>query len=157
MRKITPCLWFDHQAEEAARFYVSVFKRSKIGAVTRYGEGAPKPAGSVLTVSFKLEGQDFVALNGGPGFQFTPALSLSVDCKTQKEVDILWDQLSEGGTKSRCAWLQDRYGVSWQIVPTVLVKMLRGKNPERARRVMAAMLNMDKIDIATLQRAYAGR
>lgn len=113
MHQITPCLWFDHQAEEAARFYVSVFKRSRIGAVSRCGEGAPKPKGSVMTVSFTLEGQGFLALNGGPAFTFTPAISLSVDCKSQKEVDVLWDRLSDGGVKSRCAWLQDRYGVSW--------------------------------------------
>lgn len=156
MQKITPCLWFDTQAEEAARFYTSIFKRSKIGAISRYGEGMPKPKGSVLTVSFTLEGQSFLALNGGPQYQFTPAISLSVDCRTQKEVDTLWKKLTAGGQPGPCAWLTDKFGVSWQIVPSVLVKLMQDKDPVKAKRVMAAMMQMGKIDIAALRRAHRG-
>ncbi len=154
MQKITPFLWFDNQAEEAANYYVSIFKNSKIVSVSRYGEAGPGPKGSVMTVKFQLEGQEFIALNGGPHFKFTEAISLSVDCKTQKEVDELWEKLSEGGEKSRCGWLKDKYGLSWQINPTVLGEMLQDKDPEKAKRVMQAMLQMDKIDIKTLKQAY---
>ncbi|MCI0480937.1 MAG: VOC family protein [Candidatus Dadabacteria bacterium] len=158
MQKITPFLWFDNQAEEAVNFYISIFKNSKIGSVARYGdEGAEvsgQPKGSVMTVAFELEGQKFVALNGGPHFTFTPAISFFVSCETQEEVDELWEKLSEGGEKQRCAWLKDKYGVSWQIVPTVLVEMLQDKDAEKAKRVMNAMLQMDKIDIQTLKQAY---
>jgi len=158
MQRITPNLWFDHQADEAARFYVALFPNSRIGTVTRYGEAeaavARRPKGSVLTVTFELEGQEFVALNGGPVFQFSPAISFSVNCKTQEEVDRLWEKLSEGGEPQPCGWLKDRYGVSWQIVPTVLVEMLQDKDPARSQSVMRAMLQMKKLDIAALKRAY---
>lgn len=151
--KIVPFLWFDHQAEEAARFYTSLFKRARLGAITRYGEGAPMPRGSVMTVSFTLEGQGFVALNGGPQYQFTPAISLLVRCTTQKEVDRLYDTLADGGQRMPCAWVTDQFGITWQIVPTILMKLLSSKDAARARRVMAAMMQMQKIDIAALQRA----
>jgi predicted 3-demethylubiquinone-9 3-methyltransferase (glyoxalase superfamily) len=155
MKKITPCLWFDGKAEEAAMFYVSVSKRGRIGSVARYGEGAPAPKGSVMTVAFQIEGQDFLALNGGPHFTFSPAISFIVDCRTQKEVDELWAKLSaDGGEEGQCAWLKDKFGVSWQIVPRILVKLLRDKDAARARRVMQAMLRMRKIDIAALKKAY---
>jgi predicted 3-demethylubiquinone-9 3-methyltransferase (glyoxalase superfamily) len=156
MQKIAPCLWFDRQAEDAARFYTSIFKRSKIEAISRYGEGAPMPKGTVLTVSFTLEGQSFLALNGGPQYKFTPAISLMVDCKNQKEVDFLWDRLTAGGQPGPCAWLTDKFGVSWQVVPRQLVKMIGDKDPVKAKRVMAAMMQMGKIDIAALQKAYKG-
>lgn len=161
--KIEPCLWFDDQAEQAANFYVSVFSarratmpdggESKILGVSRYGEAGPGPAGSVMTVEFLLEGQEFLALNGGPEFTFTPAISLIVNCETQEEVDQLWETLSEGGRKGECGWLEDRYGVSWQIVPTVLTELLDDPNPDRSQRVMRAMLEMSKLDIAGLRRA----
>ncbi|MBZ5616702.1 MAG: VOC family protein [Acidobacteriia bacterium] len=154
MQKITPFLWFDGKAEEAANFYVSVFKNSKIGNVTRCGEGGPGPKGSVMSVTFHLDGQDFYALNGGPLFSFTPAISFFVNCETQQEVDELWEKLSEGGKKERCGWLKDRYGLSWQIIPSVLGKLLGDKNTGRAKSVMQAMLQMDKIDIEGLQQAY---
>jgi predicted 3-demethylubiquinone-9 3-methyltransferase (glyoxalase superfamily) len=158
MQKITPFLWFDDQAEEAVEFYTSIFKNSKIKSVTRYGEegakAAGRPKGSVMTVVFELEGQEFIALNGGPVFTFSPAISFLVNCKTQKEVDELWEKLSEGGEKDRCGWLKDKYGVSWQIVPIVLGEMLQDKDPKKSRRVMEAMLRMDKIDIDTLKQAY---
>jgi predicted 3-demethylubiquinone-9 3-methyltransferase (glyoxalase superfamily) len=157
VQKITPFLWFDSQAEEAAEFYVSIFKNSKIDSVRRYGEGSPAPAGTVMSVEFQLEGQDFIALNGGPMFTFTPAISFFVNCETQAEVDDLWEKLSAGGEKSRCAWLKDKYGVSWQIVPTALGQMLFDKDPEKSKRVMQAMLQMDKIDIARLKRAHEGK
>jgi len=158
MQKITPCLWFDGKAEEAATFYTSVFKRSKIGAILRYGEGAPFPKGTALTVEFTLEGQSFLALNGGPHYSFTPAISLSVDCKSQKEVDAYWGKLTSGGGKAvQCGWLTDKYGVSWQIVPSVLVKRLCDKDPIKAKRVMAAMMGMVKLDIAALEKAYRGK
>ena len=161
MQPITPFLWFDDQAEEAARFYVSIFKNSKIGSVTRYeGEAAQvsgRPAGSVMTVAFQLDGQEFIALNGGPQYTFSPAISFMVNCKTQEEVDELWEKLSAGGEQVQCGWLTDKYGVSWQITPTVLMEMLQDKDPERAQRVMHAMLQMKKLDIAALQRAYDQR
>jgi predicted 3-demethylubiquinone-9 3-methyltransferase (glyoxalase superfamily) len=154
MQKITPFLWFDGKAEEAAKFYVSLFKNSKIGSVSRYGEAGPGPKGSVMSATFQLEGQEFIALNGGPQFTFTPAISFFVHCETQHEVDDLWEKLSAGGAKNRCGWLTDKYGVTWQIVPTVLGKMLQDKDAEKAKRVMQAMLQMDKIDIARLKQAY---
>ena len=154
MKKITPFLWFDDKAEEAMNFYVSVFKNSKVGSVTRYGEAGPGPKGSVMTASFNLDGQDFIALNGGPHFKFTEAISLSVDCKTQEEVDQFWEKLSEGGQKSRCGWLKDKYGLSWQIVPTVLSELLADKDAKKSKKVMEAMLKMDKLDIKTLKQAY---
>jgi predicted 3-demethylubiquinone-9 3-methyltransferase (glyoxalase superfamily) len=154
MQKITPFLWFDQQAEEAMNFYVSIFTDSKILSVNRYGEGAPLPSGTVMTASFQIEGQEFVALNGGPVFQFTPAISFVVSCKNQEEVDKYWNKLSEGGQEGHCAWLTDKFGVSWQIVPTALGQLLSDPDPAKAGRVMQAMLQMKKIDIAGLQRAY---
>ena len=156
MPKITPFLWFDTEAEEAARFYVSIFKNSKIGEISRYGELGPGPKGGVMVVAFELDGVRFTALNGGPVFQFNEAISLQVDCADQAEVDDLWDRLSAGGQTSQCAWLKDRYGVSWQIVPRILLELLVDPDPVRSQRVMAAMLQMTKIDIAKLQEAYAG-
>ncbi|HVR83895.1 MAG TPA: VOC family protein [Planctomycetota bacterium] len=156
MQQITPCLWFDGQAEAAAQFYTSIFKRSRIHAISRYGEGMPMPKGTAMTVSFMLEGQSFLALNGCPQYKFTPAISLVVDCKTQKEVDALWDQLSAGGQPGPCAWLTDRFGVSWQIVPNLLPKLIRDRDPVKAKRVIDAMMKMGKIDIAELKRAYQG-
>lgn len=156
MQKITPFLWYDGQAEEAVNFYVSIFKNSKVISFARYGDAGPGPKGSVMTAAFQLEGQDFVALNGGPQYKFTPAISFVVSCETQAEVDELWEKLSAGGRKDRCAWLTDKFGVSWQIVPTILSKLLQDKDPEKAKRVMQAMLQMDKIDIARLRQAYDG-
>ncbi len=154
MQKITPFLWFDGKAEEAMNFYISIFKDSKIVSVTRYGEAGPGPKGTVMTAKFELNGQEFVALNGGPQFSFTEAISFVVNCETQQEVDELWEKLSEGGNKSRCGWLKDKYDLSWQIVPTALVEMLQDKDPKKSTSVMQAMLQMDKIDIETLRRAY---
>jgi predicted 3-demethylubiquinone-9 3-methyltransferase (glyoxalase superfamily) len=156
MQKITPFLWFDSQAEEAMHFYVSIFKNSKVGSVTRYGEAGPGPKGTVMSATFQLDGQEFYALNGGPHFTFTPAISFFVNCETQQEVDDLWEKLSAGGAKNRCGWLTDKYGLSWQIVPTVLTQLLHDKDAAKANRVMQAMLKMDKIDIKELQRAYEG-
>lgn len=156
-QKITPCLWFDGQAEEAANHYVSIFKNAKLLDVARFGDAGPGPKGSALTVRFQLEGQDFLALNGGPQFKFTEAISLSVDCRSQNEVDDLWEKLSAGGSKGRCAWLKDKYGVSWQIVPSALVELLQDPDPAKSKRVMEAMLQMSKIDIAKLEAAHAGR
>ena len=157
MQKITPFLWFDSQAEEAARYYTSIFKNSKIVNTMRFGEGGPAPAGTVMTVEFQLEGQDFVALNGGPHFTFSPAISFFVGCQTQKEVDDLWNKLSAGGQIEQCGWLKDKNGVSWQIVPVILREMLQDKDPQRARRVMEAMLQMKKLDIKALQDAHKGK
>jgi predicted 3-demethylubiquinone-9 3-methyltransferase (glyoxalase superfamily) len=157
MQKITPNLWFDTQAEEAARFYTSIFKESKVVSVSHYGEAGPRPAGTVMTVNFELEGQEFTALNGGPEFKFNEAISLLVNCETQEEVDEFWEKLSEGGEKGPCGWLKDKYGVSWQIVPTVLEEMLQDEDAEKANRVMKAMLQMSKIDIAGLEKAYGQR
>jgi len=154
MQKITPFLWFDDKAEEAANFYVSIFKNSRVGRVTRYGEGAPGPKGKVMSVTFELDGQEFYALNGGPMFSFTPAISFFVNCETQQEVDELWRNLSAGGEESRCGWLKDKYGLSWQIIPSVLGRMLQDKDSKKAKRVMEAMLQMGKIDIIRLQQAY---
>ena len=155
MQKITPCLWFDTQAEEAARFYVSIFKNSKIGDISRYGDAGPGPKGGVLVVVFELDGVRFTALNGGPVFKFNEAISLQVDCADQAEVDDMWDRLSAGGQTSQCGWLKDRYGVSWQIVPRILMELIGDPDPAKSQRVMAAMLKMTKIDIAKLQAAYA--
>ena len=154
MQKITPCLWFDNNAEEAVNHYLSIFKNSKINKVLRCGDAGPGPKGSVLTIAFQLEGQDFIALNGGPIFKFNEAISLSVDCKSQIEVDDLWEKLSAGGQKSQCGWLKDKFGLSWQVVPSALVEMLQDPDPEKAKRVMAAMMKMGKIDIAKLKQAY---
>jgi predicted 3-demethylubiquinone-9 3-methyltransferase (glyoxalase superfamily) len=154
MQKITPFLWFDDQAEEAINFYSSIFKNSRIKNVSRYGEAGPGPAGTVMSATFELEGQEFMALNGGPQYQFTEAISFFVNCQTQAEVDELWHKLSAGGEEGPCGWLKDKYGLSWQIIPTALGEMLGDKDPEKARRVMEAMLQMKKIDIKTLQRAY---
>src|SRR6266581_8892794 len=158
MQTITPFLWFDDKAEEAVKFYVSLFKNSKIGRITRYGaEGAEvsgRPKGTVMTVTFQLEGQAFMALNGGPHFKFTEAISLLVNCKTQEEVDELWEKLSAGGEKGQCGWLKDKYGLSWQVIPSILGKLLHDKDPAKAKRVMQAMLQMNKIDIKGLQQAY---
>lgn len=154
MQRITPFLWFDDQAEEAMNFYVSIFKNSKVGRVTRYGEAGPGPKGSVMSATFQLEGQEFMALNGGPHFSFTPAISFFVNCETQEEVDELWKKLSAGGKTERCGWLKDKYGLSWQIIPSALGRLMGDKNAAKAQRVMKAMLQMDKIDIARLQQAY---
>jgi len=154
MQKITPFLWFDNQAEEAMNFYVSVFNNSKVLSVNRYGEGAPAPKGTVMTANFQLEGQAFTALNGGPMFKFTPAISFVVHCETQAEVDEYWEKLSAGGKENQCAWLEDKFGVSWQIVPNVLIELLSDPDPAKAGRVMQAMMQMTKIDIAGLKRAY---
>lgn len=160
-QKITPFLWFDDKAEEAAKFYASIFKNSKVGKVTRYDEEATgptgRPVGSVMTVEFELEGQEFVALNGGPIFKFTEAVSFVVNCETQEEVDYFWSKLSAGGEESRCGWLKDKFGLSWQVVPVVLIEMLADKDTAKAKRVMHAMLQMDKIDIPTLKKAYDGK
>jgi predicted 3-demethylubiquinone-9 3-methyltransferase (glyoxalase superfamily) len=157
MQKITPFLWFNDNAEEAMNFYISIFKNSKVLNVDRYGEAGPGPNGTVMTATFQLDGQEFVALNGGPHFKFTEAISLVVNCKTQEEVDEFWEKLSEGGEKSRCGWLKDKYGLSWQIVPTILVELYQDKDAEKTKRVMEAMLQMDKLDIKTLKQAYDGR
>lgn len=155
MQKIVPFLWFDRKAEEAAKFYVSIFKNSKMGTIRRYGEGGPGPKGSVMAAEFQLEGQNFIALNGGPQFTFTPAISFFVNCDTQQEVDELWEKLSAGGRPDRCGWLQDKFGLSWQIIPTVLGKLMGDADPKKSGRVMQAMLQMNKIDIDGLQRAHA--
>ena len=154
MQKITPFLWFDGKAEEAMNFYVSIFKNSKILSVTRYGEAGPGPKGTVMTAKFALNGQEFIALNGGPQFIFAEAISFVVNCETQQEVDELWEKLSKGGNKSRCGWLKDQYGLSWQVVPTALVELLQDRDAKKSTRVMQAMLQMDKIDIETLRHAY---
>ncbi len=154
MQKITPFLWFDTKAEEAALFYISIFKNSKIKMISNYPESSPGIPGSVMSVAFQLEGQDFLALNGGPVFQFTPAISFFVDCTSQIEVDDLWDKLSAGGEQGQCAWLKDKFGISWQIVPRQLNTLLSDPDPVRAKKVMDAMLKMNKIDIAQLEKAY---
>jgi predicted 3-demethylubiquinone-9 3-methyltransferase (glyoxalase superfamily) len=154
MQKITPFLWFDGKAEEAANFYVSLFKNSKIVNVARYGDAGPGPKGTATSATFELAGQRFIALNAGPQFKFTEAISFFINCETQQEVDDLWEKLSAGGEKSRCGWLKDKYGLSWQVIPTALGEMLQDKDPQKSQRVMQAMLQMDKIDIARLERAY---
>ena len=152
-QKITPFLWFNDNAEEAANFYTSIFEDSEIVSVTRYGEAGPRPAGSIMTVNFEIEGQEFVALNGGPLFTFTEAVSFVVNCDTQEEIDRFWEKLSAGGEKSRCGWLTDRFGLSWQIVPRVLSELVTSGDPQRSDRVMKALLGMDKLDLAALRRA----
>ena len=154
MQKIVPFLWFDGKAEEAAKFYVSIFKNSKMGTVRRYGQAGPGPEGSAMSAEFQLEGQSFIALNGGPQFTFTPAISFFVNCETQAEVDELWDKLSAGGKPNRCGWLQDAFGLSWQIIPTALGKLMGDPDPKKAGRVMQAMLQMNKIDIKGLEQAH---
>ena len=162
MQKITPFLWFDNQAEEAAKFYTTIFKNSKIGKILRYDEAAAKaaggPVGSVLTIEFEIEGQKFTALNGGPQFKFNESVSFVVNCETQEEVDYFWEKLTaDGGKESACGWLKDKFGLSWQITPRVLIEMLQDKDAEKAGRVMKAMLEMAKIDIKKLKEAYAGK
>jgi len=154
MQKITPFLWFDNQAEEAMNFYTSIFKNSKVSSVTRYGEAGPGQKGTVMTATFQLDGQEFIALNGGPHFKFTEAISFSVDCKTQEEVDEFWKRLSEGGEEGQCGWLKDKYGLSWQINPRILGEMLSDPDPNKSKSVMEAMLRMKKIDIGRLKEAY---
>lgn len=156
MQKITPFLWFDSQAEEAAQLYVSLFKDSKITRVSHYGEGMPMPKGTVMSVTFRLAGQEFMALNGGPAFKFTEAISFFVNCDTQEEIDTLWARLGEGGEPGQCGWLKDRFGLSWQIVPRVLGELMGDPDPEKAQRVTQAMLQMTKLDLAALKRAHAG-
>ncbi|HUF40549.1 MAG TPA: VOC family protein [Verrucomicrobiae bacterium] len=157
MQKITPFLWFDDKAEEAVNFYTSIFPNAKIVSLMRYGEAGPGPNGSVMSATFELNGQEFIALNGGPMFTFSPAISFFVHCETQEEVDGFWEKLSAGGEKQRCGWLKDKYGVSWQVVPAVLGPLLQDKDPEKSKRVMNAMLQMDKLDIAALNRAHEQR
>ncbi len=154
MQKITPFLWFNDRAEEAMNFYVSVFKNSRVVSVTRFTEAGPGPKGAVMSATFQLEGQDFFALNGGPAFTFTPAISFFVNCETQQEVDELWEKLSAGGKKERCGWLKDKYGLSWQIIPNALGELLNDKDPHKAKSVMQAMLGMGKIDIQGLRQAH---
>ena len=158
MQRVTPCLWFDNQAEEAVNFYVSVFENSQITHVARYGDagaqGSGRPKGSVMTVAFRLDGQEFLALNGGPYFTFTPAVSFIVNCETQDQIDDLWERLSDGGETQQCGWLKDKYGVSWQVVPAALGQMMQDEDPEKSDRVMKALLQMTKIDIKGLKRAY---
>jgi predicted 3-demethylubiquinone-9 3-methyltransferase (glyoxalase superfamily) len=158
MQKIIPCLWFDNKAEEAVNFYISIFKNSKIKSASRYGKEGSQvsgiPEGTLMTVTFDLDGEEFMALNGGPQFSFTPAISFIADCADQNEIDLLWDKLSEGGEKNMCGWLKDKYGVSWQIVPSALGEMMQDKDPSKRERVMKAMLKMEKIDIEGLRVAY---
>ena len=155
MQKITPFLWFDGKAEEAMNFYVSIFRNSRVGKVTRYGAGGPGPKGTVMSATFQLEGQEFTALNGGPQYNFSPAISFFVNCESQAEVDELWEKLSAGGEKLRCGWLTDKYGVTWQIIPSALGRLLGDKDPRKAANVMQAMLQMQKIDVKGLEEAYA--
>ena len=157
MQKITPFLWFNYQAEEAVKFYTSIFRNSKIGKIARYGAAGPGPKGSVMTVEFQLEGQKFLALNGGPHFKFTEAISFVVNCRTQAEVDKFWKKLSAGGKKVQCGWLKDKYGLSWQVVPTVLGELVSGKDSAKSQRVMQAMLKMVKLDIEKLKQAAKGK
>ena len=154
MQKITPFLWFENQAEEAVNLYTSLFKNSKIVSISRYGDTGPGPKGSVMTVAFQLDGQDFIALNGGPVFKFTEAVSFVVNCESQQEIDALWEKLSEGGQVQQCGWLKDKFGLSWQIVPTALSQLLRSQDGKKSAKVMEAMLKMQKLDINTLVRAY---
>jgi predicted 3-demethylubiquinone-9 3-methyltransferase (glyoxalase superfamily) len=156
MQKITPFLWFDGKAEEAANFYTSIFKNSTILNVARYGEAGPGPKGTVMTATFQIEGQQFTALNGGPHYTFSPAISFFVNCETQTEVDELWEKLTAGGREVQCGWLQDKFGVSWQIIPKTLMELMQDKDPVKSQRVFKAMLQMTKIDIEGLKRAYRG-
>ena len=158
MQKLTPCLWFDSNAEEAVKFYASIFKNSKVGSIARYGDAGAevsgRPKGMVMTVEFQLEGQEFLALNGGPHFKFTEAISFIVSCETQEEIDEMWEKLSEGGKPGQCGWLKDKYGMSWQIVPTVLDEMMQDKDAKKSERAMSALLQMTKLDIKRLEQAY---
>ncbi len=154
MQKITPFLWFNEDTEEAVNFYTSIFKNSKVGRITRYGDEGPGPKGKVMTATFQLEGLELMALNGGPEYSFTPAISFFVHCQSQDEVDYFWERLSEGGEKGPCGWLKDRFGVSWQVVPDILLELMSDPDPEKARRVTQAMLKMGKIEIAGLKQAY---
>jgi predicted 3-demethylubiquinone-9 3-methyltransferase (glyoxalase superfamily) len=157
-QKITPFLWFDTQAEEAMKFYTSVFKNSKIGAIARYSEAGPGPAGSVMTATFELEGQEFIALNAGPHFKFNEAISFVIDCETQEEVDYYWKKLTaDGGQESQCGWLKDKFGLSWQVTPSMLGELYSSGDPEKSQRMMQAMMKMKKLDIAALQEAYDGK
>jgi predicted 3-demethylubiquinone-9 3-methyltransferase (glyoxalase superfamily) len=156
MQKITPFLWFDDKAEEAANFYTSIFKNSKILGISRYGDAGPGPKGTVMMATFQIEGQEFMALNGGPHYTFSPAISFFVNCETQTEVDELWEKLTAGGREVQCGWLQDKFGVSWQIVPKVLMELMQDKDPAKSQQVFKAMLQMTKIDIDGLKRAYRG-
>ena len=157
MQKITPFLWFDGKPEAAAKFYTTVFQNSKIGSISRYGDGGPGPKGAVMSVTFQLDGQEFIGLNGGPQFTFSPAISFSVNCETQEELDEIWEKLCAGGTKNRCGWLQDKFGVSWQVIPTALGQLMNDPDPQKSGRVMKAMLQMEKIDISGLQQAYENK
>lgn len=161
MQKVTPCLWFDDQAEEAVNFYTSIFKNSKIELVTRYGEAGAeasgRPAGSVMTIKFNLDGQDYLALNGGPVFKFTPAISLMINCETQQEIDKMWQSLGEGGTIQGCGWLTDKFGISWQVVPSIFGEFMKDKDEVKKDRVMAALVDMQKLEIERLQLAFAGK
>src|SRR5216117_4383661 len=157
MQKITPFLWFEGRAEEAMNFYVAIFKNSKVGSVVRYGDAGPGPKGTLMIVTFQLAGQEFTALNGGPRFKFTEAISFVVNCDSQKEVDDMWTKLSAGGAPGQCGWLKDKFGLSWQIVPRVMIELLQDKDPEKSQRAMQAMMQMTKIDIAALQRAQRAR
>ncbi|MFZ1930592.1 MAG: VOC family protein [Candidatus Sulfotelmatobacter sp.] len=157
MQKIVPFLWFDGNAEEAMNFYTSIFKNSKVGQITRCGDAGPGPKGSVLTAKFQIEGQEFMALNGGPEFKFTPAISFFVNCETQKEVDELWEKLLAGGKAMQCGWLADKFGISWQIIPKALMEFLGDKDPQKSQRVMQAMMKMIKIDVEGLKRAHEGK
>ena len=157
MQKITPFLWFDGNAEEAVNLYTSIFKNSKIEAITRYGAGGPGPEGTVMTATFLLDGQKFMALNGGPHYTFSPAISFVINCQTQEEVDWFWEKLTEGGEAVQCGWLKDRFGISWQVVPTIMGELMTDKDAQKAQRVLEVMLQMIKIDIATLKRAYEGQ
>lgn len=154
MQRIMPCLWFDGRAEEAAEFYTSIFKDSKVGKIARYGDAGPGAPGTVMTVTFEIAGQEFMGLNGGPQFQFSPAISFVVHCKNQRQVDYYWDRLIEGGAPSQCGWLTDKFGVSWQVVPNILPKLLKDEDSDRSRAVMAAMLRMVKLDAKVLKQAY---
>jgi predicted 3-demethylubiquinone-9 3-methyltransferase (glyoxalase superfamily) len=156
MQKITPFLWFDGNAEEAVNFYVSIFKNSRVVRTSRYGDAGPGPKGTVMSATFILDGEEFYALNGGPQYKFTPAISLFIKCETQQEVDDLWEKLSQGGRTDRCGWLQDKFGLSWQVIPTILGEMLGDKDPAKSQRVMKAMMQMTKIDIKRLKEAYEG-
>ena len=157
MKKIYPCLWFDNQADEAANFYVSIFKNSRITSVSRYGDAGPLPKGTVMVATFELDGEKFMALNGGPLFKFSEAISFVVKCETQQEIDHFWEKLTAGGGQpSRCGWLKDKYGLSWQIIPTALEELMSGGDAVRSNRVMQALLKMDKLDIAGLRKAYQG-
>ena len=156
MQKITPFLWFDGNAEEAVNFYTSIFKNSKITAISRYSDAGPRPKGSVMSATFQLQGQEFVALNGGPMYQLTPAISFVVNCETQEEVDYYWEKLTQGGAEVQCGWIKDKFGLSWQITPTILMKMINDKDSAKVSRVMQAMMKMVKLDIEGLKRAYDG-